>query len=623
MSTHMRILILLLAAAPAWAQTKVSVCNPTFSTCATVKKSADALDGTEYLQLVRLVGAAGDGKILDGTAAGQADVMSSAPAGTEEGLVVRPIPSGTQAVSAASLPLPTGAAQEHVTGASPNSCRLSDGTAFYDGAKSSQLPSALVGSRLDVNVGNTPAFNWTQVNGVAVLVGNGATGTGSPRVTIANDQTAFGVNLAQYTPVSGRLPVDGSGVTQPISGTATANQGTAAAGSGAWPTTVTTTTDVVVKPGDSVNNAVRVNVVAGGAGDGKILDGTAVDQADVEAASLASTTLEGLVVRPYMPGDGVLTATLRDTGTADSQNVAIVDAAGNQITSFGGGTQYAEDTASGAGDLLTMCGVVRNDVRGSLVNADLERTQLQVNASGDVRVDGSAVTQPVSGTFWQATQPVSGTLTCNQGGAWSIADITGTVSLPTGAATSANQSTAITALQLIDDVVHSGDAVLSKYAAVGAVLDDTATVAVTENQAQSLRMSTRRALLVEGVAGGTAQPVSGTLTCDVGAGTQPVSGTVTANAGTGTFTVAGAKSSNGGVPGATNLGTLPAIATAAAPAAATEGNQVGLSIDLTGNQRMNLMEVNDAAILLGNGTAAGSTEPASDAGQRRHAARRA
>jgi hypothetical protein len=33
-------------------------------------------------------------------------------------------------------------------------------------------------------------------------------------------------------------------------------------------------------------------------------------------------------------------------------------------------------------------------------------------------VDGSAVTQPVSGTFWQATQPVSGTVTANQGGTW-------------------------------------------------------------------------------------------------------------------------------------------------------------------------------------------------------------
>jgi hypothetical protein len=36
-------------------------------------------------------------------------------------------------------------------------------------------------------------------------------------------------SLDQYTPVAGRLPVDGSGVTQPVSGTLTANQGTSSA----------------------------------------------------------------------------------------------------------------------------------------------------------------------------------------------------------------------------------------------------------------------------------------------------------------------------------------------------------------------------------------------------------
>jgi hypothetical protein len=37
------------------------------------------------------------------------------------------------------------------------------------------------------------------------------------------------------------------------------------------------------------------------------------------------------------------------------------------------------------------------------------------NGSSVLKVDGSAVTQPVSGTFFQATQPVSGTVTANQG----------------------------------------------------------------------------------------------------------------------------------------------------------------------------------------------------------------
>lgn len=58
-----------------------------------------------------------------------------------------------------------------------------------------------------------------------------------------------------------------------------------------------------------------------------------------------------------------------------------------------------------------------------------------------VKVDGSAVTQPVSGTFWQATQPVSnaGTFAVQaaQSGTWNINNISGTISLPTGAATEA------------------------------------------------------------------------------------------------------------------------------------------------------------------------------------------
>lgn len=41
------------------------------------------------------------------------------------------------------------------------------------------------------------AFNESQINGVTPLMGNGVTGTGSPRVTIASDNTAFSVNAVQ------------------------------------------------------------------------------------------------------------------------------------------------------------------------------------------------------------------------------------------------------------------------------------------------------------------------------------------------------------------------------------------------------------------------------------------
>jgi hypothetical protein len=47
------------------------------------------------------------------------------------------------AISASALPLPATASQEHVTAASPHAARLSDGAAFYDGAKTGQLPTTL------------------------------------------------------------------------------------------------------------------------------------------------------------------------------------------------------------------------------------------------------------------------------------------------------------------------------------------------------------------------------------------------------------------------------------------------------------------------------------------------
>ncbi len=44
-----------------------------------------------------------------------------------------------------------------------------------------------------------------------------------------------------------------------------------------------------------------------------------------------------------------------------------------------------------------------------------QTSPLSLTTAGAVRVDGSAVTQPVSGTFWQATQPISGAITANAG----------------------------------------------------------------------------------------------------------------------------------------------------------------------------------------------------------------
>lgn len=74
--------------------------------------------------------------------------------------------------------------------------------------------------------------------------------------------------------------------------------------------------------------------------------------------------------------------------------------------------------------------------------------------SGTVNVGNFPATQAVSGTVTAnagtGTFNVAGTVTANQGGTWNVNNITGTVSLPTGAATSADQTAGNNSLASLD-----------------------------------------------------------------------------------------------------------------------------------------------------------------------------
>src|SRR3990172_2537220 len=88
--------------------------------------------------------------------------------------------------------------------------------------------------------------------------------------------------------------------------------------------------------------------------------------------------------------DGTETATVRDTGTSDSLNVAIVDAAGAHVTSFGGGTQYTQGDidATITGTALMMEGAADALVpaQGTAVDGLL----VNLGANNDVTVSDGA-----------------------------------------------------------------------------------------------------------------------------------------------------------------------------------------------------------------------------------------
>ena len=102
----------------------------------------------------------------------------------------------------------------------------------------------------------------------------------------------------------------------------------------------------------------------------------------------------------------------------------------------------------------------------------------------------------------------------------------------------------------------------------------TGTVAVTQSTSPwivagggTAGASGTAVLTVQGIAGGTAIPITGTVTTS------------------GTATVIGTLTNNNAAPSTANIGVLSALANAAAPSW-TEGDQVLLSVDKSGNQRV-------------------------------------
>lgn len=72
--------------------------------------------------------------------------------------------------------------------------------------------------------------------------------------------------------------------------------------------------------------------------------------------------------------------------------IAIEDGAGGQVTSFSGGTQYAEDAAHVSGNSGTMALVVRNDTPSSLTSTNGDYAAMTTNAYNQLHVSPGATT---------------------------------------------------------------------------------------------------------------------------------------------------------------------------------------------------------------------------------------
>ncbi len=276
-------------------------------------------------------------------------MSNAAPTGTEYGLITRNVPSGTQPISAASLPLPTGAAQEHVTAASPHATRLTDGTAFYKATTPADTQPVSAAS-LPLPAGAATETTLSALNAKinTEITEDYDTGVGTQTMKkFGIALPASGGSVAGGT-ATNPLRVDPTGTTaQPVSGTVTANAGTGTftvgqatgtnlhmvcdsgctpGGSFADSTAFTFGTTAVNNMGAVVDDTATNTVLENSAGaprmsTNRVLYANPRDAAGNEIASATAApagTERGLVTRPIPSGTqtvaGTVTANIGTTG---------------------------------------------------------------------------------------------------------------------------------------------------------------------------------------------------------------------------------------------------------------------------------------------------------------------
>jgi len=213
-------------------------------------------------------------------------------------------------------------------------------------------------------------------------------------------------------------------------------------------------------------------------------------------------------------GDGTNTATVRNLAANDALNVAIVDGAGAHITSFGGGTQFAEDAIHTTGDVGTMALAVRKDATGPF-GADGDYSPLQLDANGHLKVAGggggtqfavdAAHTTGDLGTMaLGVTKAADGAMGGDLDYAPLQFDASGflKVNVKAGAGTGGTA--------MVDDAAFTVGA--TSVTPIGAMFDDTATDSVDEGDVGVVRMTANRMLMVSD--GGGSLTVDGTVTAD-------------------------------------------------------------------------------------------------------------
>lgn len=279
-----------------------------------------------------------------------------------------------------------------------------------------------------------------------------------------------------------------------------------------------------------------------------------------------------------------------DLTNSNPAAVAIVDANGDQISSFGGGTQYTEDAAAAANPVGTALNLIRADSLAGLTSADGDNVAARGTDKGELYVK-HADAVPVTDNSGSLTvdAPVGTPVFVRlSDGSSAISTLpVSLASVPSHAVTNAGtfavqvDGSALTALQKIDDPVLVDDAAFtpatSSVMMMGAQLDDSSPDSVDEGDAGAVRMSSNRNLYVRirdnaGNERGLNIDANGALAATVTNATATnLNAAVVGNASS------GASDSGGPVK-------VGAIGVSTEPASVTSGQRVNFYATLSGKQ---------------------------------------
>lgn len=496
-----------------------------------------------------------NGTTVDATANGlKVDATISSGAN----VTITGLPAVTQGTS------PWVTQDNHTTAVAPLSCRLTDGASFYSlgaGLTDAQLRATPVPVSGTVGVTGTFWQATQPVSGTFWQATQPVSAAALPLPTGASTEatlsTLNGKVPANLTVTATRLLVDGSGVTQPVSGT------------------------VTVTPSGT-----------------QTVTGTVTANLGTIAGVATETTLSSINTKTPTQGQALMAAS-SPVVIASNQSAVPVSGTFWQGTQPVSGTFWQATQPVSSTQLPAALGP--QAIAGSMSVAPATSSTWPVSgtfwqATQPVSI-ASMPSTPVTGTFWQATQPVSGTVTATQATGTNLHVVVD--SAPTTAVTGtfwqATQPVSAAALPL-----PTGAATEATLSAASAKLP--AALGPQANASSlSVTPATGATFPVSGTFWQATQPVSGTVTAtgpvtdaQLRATPVPVSGTVTA-ANASVSAVASASPASAAFAGAKVVSGTPTY---------TNGNMEGLTLDTSGNLRVAGSFTGSSAAVGTNGAAA-------------------